>query len=175
MIYFTADLHLGHANVIRFCNRPFASAGEMDEALIANWNETIKGNDDVYILGDLFYRNETPAEKTLKRLKGRKHLILGNHDKRWVRGIDLTKYFAEVTNLLMYKRDGVKYTLCHYPMLSWEGRGRGGDMIHRHIHNNPLGCADPFLLNAGVEINGYKPVTLDELIANNERFRAGQS
>jgi calcineurin-like phosphoesterase family protein len=60
-------------------------------------------------------------------------------------------------------------------MLSWEGRGRGGYMVHGHNHNNPLGYADPYLLNAGVEINGYKPVTLDELVRNNERFKAEQS
>jgi calcineurin-like phosphoesterase family protein len=172
MIYFTADLHLGHANVIRFCNRPFADVEEMDGALIANWNATVNGNDEVYILGDLFYRNVTPAEVTLKRLKGRKHLILGNHDKRWIKTVDLPRYFAEVTNLLTYKRDGVKYTLCHYPMLSWEGRGHGGYMVHGHNHNHPLDYADPHLLNAGVEINGYKPVTLDELVRNNERFKA---
>jgi calcineurin-like phosphoesterase family protein len=175
MIYFTADLHFGHANLIQFCNRPFQSAEEMDEALVDNWNSVVKGNDDIYILGDLFYRNVTPAEDTLKRLKGRKHLILGNHDKRWIGTADLPRYFVEVTNLLTYKRDGVKYTLCHYPMLSWEGHGHGGYMIHGHTHNNPIGYSDPFLLNAGVEINGYKPVTLDELIQNNERFKTEQS
>jgi len=175
MIYFTADLHLGHANVIRFCNRPFQSVEEMDEALIAYWNAVVKNNDDIYILGDLFYRNAIPAEETLKKLKGRKHLILGNHDKSWTAAIDLPRYFAEVTNLLTYKRDGVKYTLCHYAMLSWEGRGHGGYMIHGHNHNNPLDYTDKYLLNAGVDINSFKPVTLDELIRNNESFKEKQS
>ena len=54
MIYFTADTHFGHCNVIRFCDRPFASAEEMDEAMIQNWNERVTGNDTVYILGDKF-------------------------------------------------------------------------------------------------------------------------
>lgn len=49
MIYFTADTHFGHENVIRFCGRPFSCAAEMDEALIANWNSRVKGNDTVYI------------------------------------------------------------------------------------------------------------------------------
>ena len=51
MIYFTADTHFGHYNVIRFCDRPFASAEEMDEAMIQNWNDRVTGNDTVYILG----------------------------------------------------------------------------------------------------------------------------
>ena len=57
MIYFTADTHFGHYNVIRFCDRPFASAEEMDEAMIQNWNDRVTGNDTVYILGDMFFRS----------------------------------------------------------------------------------------------------------------------
>lgn len=56
MIYFTADTHFWHENIIRFCNRPFTCAAEMDEALIANWNSRVKGNDIIYILGDMFLR-----------------------------------------------------------------------------------------------------------------------
>jgi len=144
----------------------------MDEALIANWNDVVRGNDVVYVLGDLFFRNAVPAEETLKRLKGRKHLIIGNHDKKWIKETDLARHFVSVTNLLTYKAGGVNYTLCHYPMASWDGRGRGGYMIHGHIHNNRLDFADECLLNAGVEINGYRPVTFDELVLNNAEFRA---
>jgi len=169
--YFTADLHLGHENIIRYCNRPFANVEEMDESLLAKWNEAVKENDVVYILGDLFYRNSVPAEQTLKAMKGKKHLILGNHDKGWVKGVDLSKYFVETSNLLTYKLDGVKYTLCHYPMLSWEGRGNGGYMIHGHVHNNRLEWNNDYLLNAGVDVNNFKPVTLEELVANNAVFR----
>lgn len=50
MIYFTADTHFGHESVIRFCSRPYATAAEMDEALIENWNSRVKGNDTVLIL-----------------------------------------------------------------------------------------------------------------------------
>jgi calcineurin-like phosphoesterase family protein len=146
----------------------------MDEALIANWNSVVSDRDDVYVIGDMFFRTETPAEKTLKRLKGKKHLILGNHDKSWVKDVNLTKYFREVTNLLTYKESGVKYTLCHYPMVSWEGKGHRGYMIHGHTHNHPVDYTDPYLLNAGVEINNYRPVVLEKLIANNERFRVEQ-
>ena len=72
MVYFTADTHFGHENVIRFCDRPFSTADEMDEAMIANWNGRVKGNDTVYvyILGDMFFRS-TNAETILQRLKGK--------------------------------------------------------------------------------------------------------
>ena len=63
MIYFTSDLHLGHANIIRHCNRPFSSVEEMDETLIRNWAKRVKANDTVYVLGDLMFRNQKSPEE----------------------------------------------------------------------------------------------------------------
>jgi calcineurin-like phosphoesterase family protein len=60
-IYFTADLHLDHANIIRYCNRPFQDVQEMNECLIKNWNSCIQPNDQVYILGDLVFAFESRA------------------------------------------------------------------------------------------------------------------
>ena len=62
MILFTSDLHLGHKNILKLCNRPFSSIEEMDATLIENWNKKVHKNDQVYILGDLMYRNEKPPE-----------------------------------------------------------------------------------------------------------------
>lgn len=70
MIYFTADTHFWHENIIRFCNRPFTCAAEMDEALIANWNSRVKGNDIIYILGDMFF-GQSILKKSLNGLKGK--------------------------------------------------------------------------------------------------------
>ena len=59
MIFFTSDLHLGHENCIRLCNRPFSSIEEMDETLIENWNRKVTGKDTVYILGAKSRRRNT--------------------------------------------------------------------------------------------------------------------
>ena len=78
MVFFTSDTHFDHANIIRFCNRPFATVEEMNEALIANWNRKVHRDDTVYIMGDMFFRTTDP-EPILQRLKGKKRLIVGNH------------------------------------------------------------------------------------------------
>ncbi len=175
MIYFISDTHFGHENVIRFCDRPFGNANEMNEALINNWNSKVKGHDTVYILGDMFFRCEN-VEEVLLQLKGKKHLIVGNHDSSWMNKVDLNKYFLSVNNMLE-TTDGIRaITLCHYPMLTWKHQMRSF-MIHGHIHNNtnadyfPLIVARDNVLNAGVEINGYAPVTFEELVENNRKFK----
>ena len=56
MIYFTADAHFGHANIIKMCERPHPDVETMNESMIAAWNERVHGNDTVYIVGDLFFR-----------------------------------------------------------------------------------------------------------------------
>lgn len=96
MIYFTSDQHFGHSNILKHTGRPFSSIEEMDAALIRNWNAKVHRNDIVYILGDLFFRNSTPAEEYLHQLKGVKHLIIGNHDKDWMKRTNLSGHFASV-------------------------------------------------------------------------------
>ena len=175
MYYYIGDAHFGHANILKSCNRPFGSIGEMNEAIIAAWNERITGNDTVFILGDLFFRCSDP-ETILRRLKGKKRLIVGNHDSSWMGKVDLAQYFVSVDSMLEITDGSRAITLCHYPLLTWKHQLRSY-MIHGHIHNNtaadyfPLIAARERLLNAGVDINGFRPVTFEELLENNEAFK----
>lgn len=175
MIYFTSDTHFGHENVIRFCNRPFACAEEMDEVMVANWNSRVRGNDTVYIIGDMFMHAERP-EQILKRLKGKKRLIIGNHDGGWMKKLDLSKYFESIDKFLETSDGQHAMTMCHYPLLSWN-HARRTYMVHGHIHNDktpdfwPLIAARDNVLNAGVDVNGFMPVTFDEMLENNRRFK----
>lgn len=95
MIYYTADHHFGHSNIIRFCDRPFKNVIEMDETLINNWNNAVSDDDIVYILGNLVFRSEKSASYYVERLKGTKHLVLGNHDHKWIRNCNLQKKTLE--------------------------------------------------------------------------------
>ena len=148
---------------------------EMDKAMIQNWNDRVTGNDTVYILGDMFFRS-TNAEGILKRLKGKKRLIVGNHDGSWMTKFDYARYFFSVDKFLETSDGKRSLTLCHYPMLSWKHAKRSY-MIHGHIHNDtradfwPLIAARENVLNAGVDINSFKPVTFDELLENNRHFK----
>ena len=137
----------------------------------------MRRNDTVYIVGDFLFRAKRPAEEYLSGLNGKKHLIIGNHDKYWMKKADLNAWFESVSPMLLVQDSGRTATLCHYPMMSWPGMSKGGYMIYVHIHNStntdywPLITARPQMLNAGVDINGFAPVTLDELIEDNRRFK----
>ena len=95
MNYYIADTHFGHDNIRRLSNRPFDSVEEMDKTIIENWNSKIADSDDVYILGDFSYKSKDPIEY-LKKLNGRKHLIIGNHDNKLLRNQFCKKYFVEM-------------------------------------------------------------------------------
>lgn len=199
--FYIADTHFGHENILKLCKRPFDSIEAMTEALVENWNSRVMGNDRVFILGDLFYKT-VDAEKILDRLKGEKHLVLGNHDTSWLEEYtvpakeksdtlpyksyrfikskrDLGEYFKSVSDMLQITDKNVGCLLCHYPLLTWKHEKRLY-MIHGHLHAD---TSDTFfhhlvenerILNAGVDINGYMPVTLEEMIENNRIFKERQ-
>ena len=178
MLYFISDLHLGHENVLNW-RKGFSSIKEMDEALIANWNSRIHKNDFVIITGDLIYRSKCSPIEYLDALKGRKILIKGNHDTDWLKELteeQIAKYFEGVYDMYSLNRNGVKLRFCHYPMIAWENSRQNSVLICGHIHDKREGfeyemfSKTPYAFNAGVDVNGMMPVTLPELVKNNDAF-----
>jgi len=180
MTYFISDLHFGHTNIINLCGRPFSSVTEMDSVLIENWNKRVKKNDTVYILGDLIW-NKKEVPRYIEMLSGKKILIGGNHDAPWIKNEEIRGAFELVLPFLEVNLNSHPITMCHYPMLEWkssreEAERKLGYHIHGHIHNR---ISMEYLslytkhnaLNAGVDINGFRPVTFDELIENNNSFK----
>ena len=181
MNYYISDTHCGHFNCIRFDNRPFASAEEMDAEIIRRWNEKVSDGDDIYFLGDLTYRSVQPAGWYLAQLKGRKHLIIGNHDRQMLMDPESMRFWQTVDKILTitehYKGNKTKVTLCHYPMVTWPGAGIGGFHVYGHVHCNLPNWLNtafwpPEALNAGCMIINYAPATLEELIQFNKSFRS---
>ena len=176
MNFYISDLHFGHKNVIRFDNRPFYDTEEMDNVLITLWNERVSDDDNVYILGDFAYKSDKTSDWYLERLKGHKYLIIGNHDKATLDNEKAMKYFEGVDKM-MHVTDGDKeICLCHYPIADWYKGRHGSWHIYGHIHNNTTGVYQYMkqfdrALNTGCMINNYVPVTLGELIINNQIFK----
>lgn len=169
MIFYTADPHFGYLPLV--ARRDFASAEQMDAALMAAWNRTVGPDDTVYLIGDIGWNGGHVPCRTLSRLNGKKHLIRGNHDTGYLDAPLLYRYFESVTDFLEIDDGAHHIFLSHYPMLYSKPNGY---MIHGHIHNSgqfhDILRSQPRVLNAGVDINGLAPVTLEQLIANNARF-----
>lgn len=79
--YFTADWHIGHENVLKFCDRPFRDVHHMHRVLIKRYNSTVRQNDVCWFLGDVGMTNVEQMKKVLDQLNGKKILVLGNHDR----------------------------------------------------------------------------------------------
>lgn len=156
--WFTSDTHFGHANIIRYCARPFADAREMDAALVANWNALVQPGDTVWHLGDFAYRSARPPGELLRRLSGTKHLLWGNHDgeeTRAHRGWASSQPYAELSV------EGERLVLCHYAFHTWKGAGRGALHLFGHSHGRMPGNAQS--CDVGVDAWDYRPVGLAEI------------
>lgn len=177
MNFYIADMHFNHSNIIKLCQRPFYSVDDMNRVMLLNWNKKVTNNDDVYIVGDVAFKDSKSAIEIVKQLKGRKHLIVGNHDGKLLRDKDFRDCFVSIKDKEEIVDNGKSIVLFHYPILEWNGYFRGTYHIYGHIHNNVKNKTWYFLaneykaLNAGVEVNDYKPVTFEELVKNNEVFR----
>lgn len=156
-IFFTADPHFGHANIIKHCKRPFSSPEEMDEAMMSNWNNVVGRKDTVYIIGDVAWGG---MGKYLYNLKGNIVLIKGNHDHRR----DMPGCLMSVHDLLTLKVGNRKIVLCHYPIMSWDSQFHGSLHLYGHVHGTPLPGMPPRCMDVGVDCNGFTPVALEEVI-----------
>ncbi|MBR3437328.1 MAG: metallophosphoesterase [Lachnospiraceae bacterium] len=165
MIFFTADLHLGHEEVIEKRQRPFASVTEMNEALIDNYNKRVGPDDTVYILGDLCHKIPLgEANALIKRLNGHKILLRGNHDQDYDPSL-----FEAMEDFLMTDLRGRRFVLMHYALIDWPRRKKGGIHLHGHMHesrayNLENRAKGLFRYDAGVDANGYSPVSLEEIL-----------
>lgn len=181
MNLYTSDLHFGHEKVIELDERPFADVEEMEKVMIENWNRKVRDTDTVYILGDVCLKGSKDPAWYLDQLAGHKCLIIGNHDSELLKNAKAMRYFDRVGNIVFVKdqlpkQGQVSICLCHYPMASWRKKMYGAWHIYGHIHNKNFDGAHDIMrrvehaLNAGCMINGYEPVTFEELIENNRRF-----
>lgn len=153
-VFLISDTHFGHTNIIKYCNRPFSTVDEMDEALIENWNSVVRPDDKVYHLGDVaMSHRKLPI---LDRLHGTKILIKGNHD------IFALKYYTPYFKDIRGSHDLAGFVLTHIPVHeSQKFRYKGN--LHGHLHDKIIW--DPWYQNVSVELINYTPISLEEIIS----------
>jgi calcineurin-like phosphoesterase family protein len=156
-VWFTADPHFEHEKIIKYCNRPFHSIGEMNAVLIANWNCVVKPLDTVWILGDFALKH---FMHYFEQLNGYKYFIQGDHDDiPKILGGELLHIMKDVPGHEDDKNFSI--TLCHWAMRSWQRSHYGTWHLYGHHH----GALPPYGLSfdVGVDAWDYFPVSLEQV------------
>jgi len=185
--WFTADLHLGHSNIIEYCDRPFTDVDEMNRALIDNWNEAVAADDTVWVIGDFALGKIADTLRLVAELAGHKILVAGNHDRCWDghgRRADgwteryLDAGFAEVIQgSTKIKIGKAKAVLCHFPyrgdshdhdrFVDQRPIDQGAWLLHGHVHER--WAQNGRMINVGVDANNFQPIdeaTITERISD---------
>ena len=169
--FFTSDTHFGHANIIRFCNRPFQNVEEMNEVLIENWNKVVSKDDTVFHLGDFAFGGSSVWNSIIPRLNGHINLIIGNHDRKNLRQ-GYMSYFDMVVPQLQIEIEDNSIYLNHYPFLCYGGSHRGVWQLFGHLHSGPqadgldisrLRVLLPTQYDVGVDNNNFTPISYREV------------
>lgn len=161
----TADLHLGHANIIKFLDksgnriRPFNSIEDHDETIIRDWNNLVDPGDRVYVLGDVVINRRALA--SVSRLAGRKVLVKGNHDIFHLE--DYIGLFDDIRAYVVQKDgDGSKVIMSHIPIHP-DSLDRFGTNIHGHLHQNKIEN-DKRYVCVSLEHTDFKPIQVFEAL-----------
>lgn len=157
-VWFTSDTHFGHKKMLDF--RPFSTTEEMDEALIANWNERVGKTDRIYHLGDFSFSNKERTTEIIKRLNGQIHLVKGNHDKSMDRLASMFTSFQEYKTI---KIGDQRIVLLHYAMRVWDMSHYGSWALYGHSHGNLADDPNAFSMDVGVDPNRLAPISFEEI------------
>ena len=158
-IWFIADFHFGHNNVIKYCDRPFKTTTEMNTTMIKNFNNVVGKNDVVYILGDISWLNTQSTKQIIKSLNGFKFLVKGNHDRKG------NQYYRNMGFVEVYDHPIIlddKIALSHNPLYT------NYLNIHGHTHTVKANKRGTNRFCVSVEMINYTPISLQEIIEQNK-------
>lgn len=186
-VAFTSDTHFGHANIIKYCSRPFKfpDIDEMDKVMLEGFMETDAQGKTIFHMGDFVF-NPKNLLATKWRPQGKHFIVLGNHDKHADHHGKYRSLYREFFHYIIgdshdWKRnrldilvDGVNLMLTHEPQRELHGNKYN---VYGHHHNNMFTKPDFHMkdygwlfgsqkhINVGVELTNYKPVTFDQLFS----------
>ena len=165
-IYLTSDTHFCHDKPILYEPRGFNSIDDMNKTIINNWNGIVTDQDDIYVLGDFFLGTDTDyIRDTIGNLRGKIHLIIGNHDTH--AKIELYKELriCEVLYATQIKFKKRLFYLSHYPTLTATLQSNPEKAIFNlfgHTHSkNKFYENSPYMYNVAVDANDNAPVSID--------------
>lgn len=189
--YFTSDLHFGHKNIIKFCNRPFKDVDEMNYELVRKYNNVVKPEDTCYFLGDLGKLRFEDFRDVINSMNGNKIMVLGNHDKGTLSFLNLGFQAVMLNGCMIVENKFL--TFSHYPLIGvkredtsmYKGREHenwyreditkklgygvsdfGQFHVHGHLHAPNSGRAKVIegrQMDIGVDGNNYMPVSLGKI------------
>lgn len=176
--WFISDTHFFHFKILEYCNRPFNTIEEHNQALIDNWNSVVKPEDTVFHLGDFCIGGAPKWKEIREQLNGHIILIMGNHDwQNRTAGTDLL--FDYVTQQMRIEIDGRTVYLNHFPFLSfahWDAEKYAKEHLHfalsghTHIRKENTGSDAEFIkyylptqYDVGVDFNNYTPISWEEI------------
>ena len=160
MNWFSADYHLSHKNIIKYCNRPFKNIKEMDLTILNNLDQSVKNGDILYYLGDLTFKTDV-AENFFQRFNHIEiHYVIGNHDNEKILNI-VRKYSKSLTHLKDVIIEGMPITLCHYAMRVWNRSHLNSWQLYGHSHSSLLPVGKQY--DVGVDNNDFMPVSFVSL------------
>lgn len=185
-VYFTADLHLGHKNIIKYCDRPFDNVEQHDRLIIGNFNSVVKDTDTVYCLGDFTLGDNETAYQYISRLKGKWVFLPGSHDRRlhpgsWMWCFDAiaaptaSGTWVTIEDSLVSlefptsNKDRLVVVLCHYAMRVWDRSHYGSYHLYGHSHGK-LSLLWGRSMDVGIDVWDYYPVPLRTVITTLENM-----
>lgn len=166
--FVTSDEHHGHENIIKMCNRPFATTDEMTRVIIEKHNAKVpRGPGSItYHLGDMFWRHLTAEQalEILKAMNGLHSYVWGNHEEVIERDVDaFRRHFREMLDIDTIKWQKHKIILCHYAMRVWDKSHTGSWMLYGHSHGELPEQGLSF--DVGVDSHNFEPWSMDEIAA----------
>lgn len=132
-VFVTSDTHFYHENIIKYDNLPFLYADDMNDAIVTQWNSVVNPDDEVWILGDVFFCDKDKAKAIMDRLNGHKYLVYGNHDNhgiQWFLDVgfeDVSKHPITINDYIHLQHYPPEYTPKETPEI-W---------LYGHVHNSP--------------------------------------
>jgi calcineurin-like phosphoesterase family protein len=159
--WFTADFHLGHQNIIRYCSRPFAAVADMDATILDRLNASVKEGDSLYFLGDFCRGSGKQALEYRRQIRCQNiYFVEGNHDAGARRIVDEFRWWKQLAEVKIEEQVVV---MCHYAMRVWHHSFRGAWHLYGHSHGRLPDDPAALSMDVGVDTHDFHPWHFDEI------------